>query len=432
MKRLLMADLIKWKQGKYRKPLILKGVRQCGKTFLLNEFAKNEYQDTAYFNFEGNPALANLFEQNLDPNRIIMELGILHGKNIESGRSLIILDEVQFCPKALTFLKYLYEQTPQYHLACAGSLLGIVLSKPSSFPVGKVDFLTLQPLNFHEYLLAHEEDELVGYLEKYNYEQPLSRVFTEKLAAMIKIYFVTGGMPEVVSRWIETKNLEVVETLQDAIINAYELDFAKYAPARDYPKLSLIWRSIPGQLARENSKFIYGHAKPGARAKDLEDALQWLIGAGIVHKVWKVEKPAIPLSAYADPGYFKLYLADTGLLRRMAKLPASAIFEKTPAYVEFKGAITENFVLNELISTIGEIPYYWRSGNTAEVDFVIQLGNKVIPVEVKAATNIRARSLVEYRKKYKPELAIKVSMRAPRKEKGLLHVPLYLIFNLPG
>ena len=431
MKRILLQKLIIWKNDKYRKPLILKGVRQCGKTYLLKEFARTEYQDLAYFNFEGNPALADFFEQDLDPNRIIVELGILLGKKINPATSLIIFDEVQFCPKALTFLKYLQEQAPQYHLACAGSLLGIALSNPSSFPVGKVDILTLRPLNFHEYLLSHQEDDLVDYLKNYRFEQPLAKVFTEKLTALVRTYFVTGGMPEVVSRWVETKNLELIEKLQDAIINAYELDFAKYAPLKDYPKLSLIWQSIPVQLAKDNSKFIYGHAKPGARAKDLEDAMNWLIGAGIAYKICKIEKPALPFSAYADPGYFKLYLSDTGLLRRMSKLPASAIFEQTPSYVEFKGALTENFVLNELISTSDETPYYWRSGNTAEVDFVIQQNEKIVPVEVKSATNVRARSLAEYQKKYKPELAIKVSLRPLHKEENLLHLPLYLIFTLP-
>ena len=431
MKRILMQNLISWKNDKYRKPLILKGVRQCGKTYLLKEFARTEYQDLAYYNFEGNPALADLFEQDLDPNRIIVELGLLLGKKINPATSLIIFDEVQFCPKALTFLKYLQEQAPQYHLACAGSLLGIALSNPSSFPVGKVDILTLRPLNFHEYLLAHQEDDLVDYLKNYHFEQPLAKVFTEKLTALVRTYFVNGGMPEVVSRWVETKNLELIEKLQDAIINAYELDFAKYAPLKDYPKLSLIWQSIPVQLARDNSKFIYGHAKPGARAKDLEDAMNWLIGAGIAYKICKIEKPALPLSAYADPGYFKLYLADTGLLRRMSKLPASAIFEQTPSYVEFKGALTENFVLTELISTSDETPYYWRSGNTAEVDFVIQQNEKIVPVEVKSATNVRARSLAEYQKKYKPELAIKVSLRPLHKVENLLPLPLYLLFTLP-
>lgn len=431
MKRLLMQDLINWKNDKYRKPLILKGVRQCGKTYLLKEFARAEYQDSAYFNFEGNPALADLFEQDLDPNRLIVELGIVLGKKINPVTSLIIFDEVQFCPKALTFLKYLQEQAPQYHLACAGSLLGIALSNPSSFPVGKVDILNLRPLNFHEYLLAHGEDDLVGYLKNYHFEQPLAKVFTEKLTALVRTYFVTGGMPEVVSRWVDTKNLELIEKLQDAILNAYELDFAKYAPLKDYPKLSLIWQSIPAQLAKDNSKFIYGHAKAGARAKDLEDAMNWLIGAGIAYKICKIEKPALPLSAYADPGYFKLYVTDTGLLRRMSKLPASAIFEQTPSYVEFKGALTENFVLTELISTSDETSYYWRSGNTAEVDFVIQQNEKIIPVEVKSSTNVRARSLAEYQKKNNPELAIKVSLRSFHQEESLIHLPLYLLFILP-
>ena len=430
MQRFLMQDLVKWKNSSYRKPLILQGVRQCGKTYLLKKFASLHYQDLAYFNFEGNPAIAELFESNLEPERIITELGVLKGSSIKPDATLIVFDEVQFCPRALTFLKYLYEKAPEYHLACAGSLLGITLAKPSSFPVGKVDFLTLRPLNFEEFLLAHSEEDLIRHLKQLDGDSPLPKIFTDKLNSILKSYYLTGGMPEVVARWLEGKDINDVEEAQDAIINAYELDFAKYAPVKDYPKLSLIFRSIPDQLARENGKFIYGQVKPGARSRDFENALEWLIGAGIAHKVCKVEKPAMPLSAYADRSHFKLYLADIGLLRRMARLPAAVILEESPAYTEFKGALVENYVLNELIAINGDIPYYWRSGNQAEVDFLTQTGEQIIPVEVKASTNLRSRSLAEYRKKYSPDIAVRASLANLKREEGLLNLPLYLLFAL--
>ncbi len=429
MQRLLMQDLVKWKNSSYRKPLILKGVRQCGKTYLLKKFASLHYQDLAYFNFEDNPALAELFESNLEPERIITELGVLQGSSIKPSSTLIVFDEIQFCPQALTFLKYLYEKAPDYHLACAGSLLGITLAKPSSFPVGKVNFLTLRPLNFEEFLLAHGEEDLIRHLKELAGDSPLPKIFTDKLSSILKSYYLTGGMPEVVARWLESKDINDVEAAQDAIINAYELDFAKYAPV-NYRKLSLIFRSIPDQLARENGKFIYGRVKPGARSRDLEDALEWLVGAGVAHKVCKVEKPAMPLSAYADRNHFKLYLADIGLLRRMARLPAAIILEESPAYTEFKGALVENYVLSELITINGYFPYYWRSGNQAEVDFLTQIGEKIIPVEVKASINLRSRSLAEYRKKYSPEIAIRTSLANLKREEGLLNLPLYLLFAL--
>jgi len=427
-----MQDLIRWKNSNYRKPLILQGVRQCGKTYLLKKFASLYYQDVAYFNFEESPALAEFFKSNLEPGRIITELGIFKGSSIKPGSTLIVFDEIQFCPQALTFLKYLHEQAPDYHLACAGSLLGITLAKSSSFPVGKVDFLTLRPLNFEEFLLAHGEEDLIRYLKELDGDSALPKAFTDKLNTILKSYYLTGGMPEVVAIWLEGKDINDVEATQDAIINAYELDFAKYAPIKDYPKLSLIFKSIPDQLARENGKFIYGQVKPGARARDLENALEWLIGAGIAHKVCKVEKPAMPLSAYADRSHFKLYLFDIGLLRRLARLPASAILEKSPVYTEFKGALVENYVLNELIAINGDIPYYWRSGNQAEVDFLAQVGEKIIPVEVKASTNLRSRSLAEYRKKYDPEIAVRTSLANLKCEEGLLNLPLYLLFAIKG
>ncbi len=430
MKRLILDELVKWKNRKDRKPLIMKGVRQCGKTYILNEFGKENYDDVAYFNFEGNPALAERFEQDLDPKRILVELGILSRKPIKPQTTLIIFDEIQFCNKALTSLKYFHEQAQAYHIVCAGSLLGIALSKPLSFPVGKVDFLTLRPMSFYEFVLAHDEQMLLDYIENMTIDTPVPQIFADKLISLLKIFYLTGGMPEVVAKWIESKNVSEVERIQDVILGSYELDFAKHAPATDFPKISLIWKSIPDQLAKENGKFVYGHVKPGTRAKDLEDALQWLISAGMAYKISKIEKPAMPLSAYSDQSYFKLYMADVGLLRRMSRLPAASILEESILFTEFKGALTENYVLNELVNLHGDVPYYWKSGNTAEVDFIVQLEEKIIPVEVKASANVKSRSLGVYREKYNPKVSVRTSMLNLRKDEGLLNIPLYMIWTI--
>lgn len=429
LKRLLYNELLKWKNSENRKPLILKGVRQCGKTWLLREFGKNNYDDVAYFNFEGDEALQKRFEQNLDVQRIIEELSILNNKIIQPEKTLIIFDEIQFCNKALTSLKYFCENAPQYHIVCAGSLLGILLSKPLSFPVGKVDFLELKPMNFYEFLLANNEEMLLEYLKKNITKIP--ETFENKLINYLRYFYIVGGMPEVVDKWITTKDIQQVEKTQDIILNSYELDFAKHAPLYDTPKLSLIWDYIPRELSRENSKFIYGHVKQGARAKDLEDALQWLISAGLCYKINKIEKPNIPISSYLDMQSFKIYMCDVGLLRRKAKVDANIILsDNKEIYKEFKGAIAENFVLLELNSINGEIPYYWTSGNTAEVDFIWQLNDKIIPIEVKSGENLSARSLTIYRQKYNPDIAIKVSMKNLEKQEKTINVPLYLLWNI--
>lgn len=429
LKRLLYNELLKWKNSENRKPLILKGVRQCGKTWLLREFGKNNYDDVAYFNFEGNEALQKRFEQNLDVQRIIEELSILNNKIIQPEKTLIIFDEIQFCNKALTSLKYFCENAPQYHIVCAGSLLGILLSKPLSFPVGKVDFLELKPMNFYEFLLANNEEMLLEYLKKNITKIP--ETFENKLINYLRYFYIVGGMPEVVEKWITTKDIQQVEKIQDIILNSYELDFAKHAPLYDTPKLSLIWDYIPRELSRENSKFIYGHVKQGARAKDLEDALQWLISAGLCYKINKIEKPNIPISSYLDMQSFKIYMCDVGLLRRKAKVDANIILsDNKEIYKEFKDAIAENFVLLELNSINGEIPYYWTSGNTAEVDFIWQLNDKIIPIEVKSGENLSARSLTIYRQKYNPDIAIKVSMKNLEKQEKIINVPLYLLWNI--
>ena len=427
MERALIKKLVEWKEKSNRKPLILKGVRQCGKTYLLKEFGKRHYESCAYFNFEENDTLKSVFEKDYDTSRIVFELGLYWGKTIEPGKTLLILDEIQECGRAITAMKYFCENAPEYHVVCAGSLLGIALQKQLSFPVGKVDFLTLYPMSFSEFLRATGPEPLANFVENFKKGDNLPEVIGEKLVNLLRQYYITGGMPEVVEVWCSTHSIEQVESVQQAIINSYELDFAKHAPSKDFPKLSAIWRSIPEQLAKENTKFMFSHVKKGCRSKDLEDALEWLIGAGLVYKVCKIEKPFIPLSSYADDTSFKLYMSDVGILRKLSKLPHEVVLDATPTYKEFKGSMTENYVLCELLKSVDDTAYYWSSGNTAEVDFVIQSGTEIVPIEVKSERNVKARSLAEYRKKYTPKYAIKTSMKHETNGVEVLSVPLYLI-----
>ncbi len=430
MERLLIADLIKWKTNPDRKPLILKGVRQCGKTYLLKAFGEQYYKNYAYFNFEENEGLKTVFDKDYDTSRILFELGLSAGRTLEAGNTLIILDEIQECGRAITAMKYFCENAPEYHIVCAGSLLGIALQKQLSFPVGKVDFLTLYPMSFVEFMKAVCSDQFADYIANFKKGDTLPSVAADKVSGYLRQYYMTGGMPEVVNTWCKTHSMEEVEKVQQAIINSYELDFAKHAPAKDFPKLSAIWRSIPEQLAKENTKFIFSHVKSGWRSKDLEDALEWLIGAGLVYKVCKIEKPFIPLSSYADDTSFKLYMADVGILRKLSKLPYEVILDTTPTYVEFKGAMAENFVLCQLLESTDDTAYYWSSGNTAEVDFVIQCGKNIVPIEVKSEKNVKARSLAEYRKKYEPTYAVKTSMKSDISGEEVMNIPLYLISSL--
>lgn len=430
MERTLIRELCSWKEKENRKPLILKGVRQCGKTYLLKDFGRRCYENVAYFNFEETDSLVSVFEKDYDTKRILFELELFLGRSIRPGTTLIILDEIQECGRALTAMKYFCENAPEYHIVCAGSLLGIALQKQLSFPVGKVDFLTLYPMSFSEFLRACGTEMLADYLDHFKKGDTIPEIIGDKLSNYLKQYYITGGMPEVVSAWQKTNNIEEVERIQQNIINSYEFDFAKHAPTKDFPKLSAIWRSIPEQLAKENTKFIFSQVKKGWRSKDLEDALEWLIAAGLVYKVRRTEKPFIPLSAYADDTAFKLYMADIGILRRLSKLPYEVILDATPNYKEFKGSLTENYVCCELIRCVDETPYYWSSGNTAEVDFILQCAGEIVPIEVKSERNVKARSLAEYRKKYMPEYAVKTSMKPEISGEEVLNIPLYLISAL--
>lgn len=430
MERTLIKELIQWKEKENRKPLILKGVRQCGKTYLLKDFGTRCYESVAYFNFEETDALKTVFEKDYDVKRILLELELFLGKSIKPGATLIVLDEIQECGKALTAMKYFCENAPEYHIVCAGSLLGIALQNHLSFPVGKVDFLTLYPMSFSEFLRACGPETLADYIDNFKKGDQLSELIGERLTTFLRQYYITGGMPEVVDTWKKTNSIEEVERVQQAIINSYELDFAKHAPTKDFPKLTAIWRSIPEQLAKENTKFIFSHVKKGWRSKDLEDALEWLIGAGLVYKVCKIEKPFMPLSSYADDTSFKLYMSDIGILRKLSKLPYEVILDATPNYREFKGSLTENYVLCELIKSVDDSLYFWSSGNTAEVDFILQCASEIVPIEVKSERNVKARSLSEYRKKYDPKYAVKTSMKSETGGEEVLNIPLYLISAL--
>jgi predicted AAA+ superfamily ATPase len=428
MKRLITDELLKWKNDKGRKPLLLEGVRQCGKTYILKEFGKQNYKNTVYINFEDTPKLGDIFEQNLDPKRIVEDLGIILREKINPGSTLIIFDEIQDCNRALTSLKYFCEDAPEYHVAGAGSLLGVLTSKPHSFPVGKVDRLKMGPMCFKEFLLANSEEMLVEHIEKNNPTEKLSDPLANRLKRYLDQYFAIGGMPAVVESWTKEKDIEKVEKILDTIINDYTKTFSKHAPEL-LTKLMLIWKSVPIQLAKENNKFIFGHVKTGQRSKDLEDALEWLIDAGFVHKVTKADKPEVPLPMNVDPTSFKIYLADVGIFRKMADLPPSFSFGSDKKFHIYRGAASENFVLNELIASTGKTPYYWRSQYDAEVDFVIQMGLEAVPIEVKAGGG-KARSLSEYIGLFSPKVAVTASSHSGRS--GIVSsIPLYLAWRIP-
>jgi len=430
MERTIYGDLMAWKERSDRKPLLLEGVRQCGKTYVLEEFGKKNYKNTAYFNFERTPGLNDIFQPDLDPKRIMIELGLILGRKIEPRDTLIIFDEIQFCKPALTSLKYFCEETPEYHIVCAGSLLGVMLSKPSSFPVGKVNRLKMGPMSFKEFLLANSEELLADFIEENDPTKKLSDPIAEKLKMYLDHYFIIGGMPAAVAAWITDKDIRRVERILDDIIEDYLDDFSKHAS--DYlTRITLIWRSIPVQLAKDNKKFIFSHVKTGARSKDLEDALEWLINAGLVHKVKKAERPTLPLPIFEDITDFKIYLADIGILRRLAKIPSDFLFTKNIGPDVYRGMIAENYVLNELIASGSDAVCYWRSSGKAEVEFIAQIGMEIIPIEVKAGSDATSKSLSEYIKKYSPPMAVTASMLSGKN--GIrYYIPLYAAWRIPS
>lgn len=429
MKRLILDKLLVWKKSPYRKPLILKGVRQVGKTWILKEFGRLYYDSVAYFNFDENPEFKQFFQLTKDVNRILQNLMLVSGQKIEPDNTLIIFDEVQNCPEVINSLKYFCENAPHYHIACAGSLLGIALAKPSSFPVGKVNFMQIDPMSFTEFLLANGDENLVHYLESVESIEPIPEAFFNPLSEKLKMYYVTGGMPESVLMWTEARDVNAMQEALSAIIEAYERDFGKHPNASEFPKISMIWKSISSQLARENKKFLYKAVKEGARAREYEDALQWLVDARLVHKVYRCTAPGLPLSAYDDLSAFKIYLVDVGLLRRLSQLAPSAFGEGNRLFTEFKGALTENYVLQTLVTQFEVEPRYWSQTNPPyEVDFLIQRENDIFPVEVKAETNTKSRSLKKYKELFADQvkLRIRFSLDNLKLDGDVLNIPLFM------
>ncbi|MDM8087070.1 ATP-binding protein [Parasutterella secunda] len=429
MKRLILDKLLVWKKSPYRKPLILKGVRQVGKTWILKEFGRLYYDSVAYFNFDENPEFKQFFQLTKDVNRILQNLMLVSGQKIEPDNTLIIFDEVQDCPEVINSLKYFCENAPQYHIACAGSLLGIALAKPSSFPVGKVNFMQIDPMSFTEFLLANGDENLVHYLESVESIEPIPEAFFNPLSEKLKMYYVTGGMPESVLMWTEARDVNAMQEALSAIIEAYERDFGKHPNASEFPKISMIWKSISSQLARENKKFLYKAVKEGARAREYEDALQWLVDARLVHKVYRCTAPGLPLSAYDDLSAFKIYLVDVGLLRRLSQLAPSAFGEGNRLFTEFKGALTENYVLQTLVTQFEVEPRYWSQTNPPyEVDFLIQRENDIFPVEVKAETNTKSKSLKKYKELFADQvkLRIRFSLDNLKLDGDVLNIPLFM------
>lgn len=429
MKRLLIDELVNWKNSKYRKPLILKGVRQVGKTWLLKEFGRMYYENTAYFNLDEHPEYQQFFETTRDVERILQNLMMASGQTVRPETTLIIFDEIQECPDALTAMKYFCENAPQYHVVCAGSLLGIMLAKPASFPVGKVDFMELGPMTFSEFLLANGDDNLAAYMEQVDTLTPIPDAFFNPLYEKLKMYFVTGGMPESVLMWTAEHDTERMQRVLADILDSYERDFAKHAEVKETPKISMIWKSTPSQLARENKKFLYKAVKEGARAREYEDALQWLVNAALVYKIYRSAAPGLPISAYDDLSAFKVYAVDVGLLRRLALLAPSAFAEGNRLFVEFKGALSENYVLQALARQFEATPRYWAADNPRyEVDFLIQRENDVFPVEVKAEDNVESRSLKKFKEKFgdKVKLRLRFSLSNLKLDGDLLNIPLFM------
>lgn len=429
MYRIAIEKLYKWKNSKRRKPLIIEGARQVGKTWLMKEFGKQAYADTVYINFDSNSRMADLFSADLDTDRLIMGLELYAGRKINPDNTLLIFDEVQEVPRALASLKYFYENAPQYHIVCAGSLLGIALHQGTSFPVGKVDFLKLYPLSFSEFLMATGNERFAELLKKQDYEMITS--FKQTYIDALKHYYFVGGMPEAVQSFAESKDFNEVRAIQKRILAAYEQDFSKHAPNEIVPKIRMLWNSIPSQLARENKKLIYGLVREGGRAREYETAIMWLSDCGLVHKVSRVNAAGIPLKAYEDLKAFKLFIVDVGLLGCMTGLRQRTLLDGDNLFVEFKGALTEQYVCQQLktIEDLG-VYYYTNDRGSCEIDFVVDNGEQIVPIEVKAETNLRAKSLKTYRERFEPELSVRTSMADYKKEDWLLNLPLYAIENI--
>lgn len=428
MKRELFKQLQAWKNNKKRKPLILMGARQVGKTTLLKQLGASEYQQYAYLNFEEKPALRSLFEASLEPDVLLKTLKIETNIDIQPGSTLIIFDEIQECPNALNSLKYFCEEAREYHICAAGSLLGVKLEHTKGFPVGKVNFLNLYPLSFPEFLEAVNEVALRQYLESIENIEPLPSIFHEKLLQYLKYYLFIGGMPEAVAEYIDSKDLQKVRSIHKEVLRAYSLDFAKHAKEK-VMEISLVWNAIPSQLAKENKKFIYSAVRKGARAKDFEASIQWLLECGLIHKTYNVTTPKLPLDAYAEFDFFKIYVVDVGLLGAMTDLSPKVVIQGDQLFQEFRGSLVENYVAQELARCQYGL-YYWTSEGKAELDFVVRHESHLFPLEIKSGTTDKKKSLRVYRDKYHPPVLIRSSPMNLKKDGEILNIPLYLMGEL--
>ncbi len=428
MERTLYKGLLDWKKQDNRKPLLLQGARQVGKTYLLKEFARREYQDCAYFNFEKTPELGSLFESSLSPSVLIEALAAYIGRKIEPGSTLIFFDEIQVFPRAITSLKYFYEEAPEYHVVAAGSLLGVSVGKTTSFPVGKVNFMTLYPMSFFEYLTAVDNNMMVKMLMEKETPEALLEPFHEKLTRHLKYYLYIGGMPEVVQHYIDHQDIGAVRRTQKDILEAFERDFSKYSSPTEAIKISEIWSSIPLQLARENKKFKYGDVKKGARASRFDSAIEWLRKAGLIHIIYNLKAPKMPPAGYIDRNRFKIYMLDPGLLGAVLDLSSQAIILGDQLFSEYNGAFTENYVAGELTAGLGTGNiFYWTSNSQAEVDFVIYRNGEFLPIEVKSGLSRRTKSLRIYSEKYRSEWLWRISPRNFTHDDDLINIPLYAV-----
>lgn len=426
MKRFALERLKEWKEKPNRKPLIIRGARQVGKTWLMKEFGKTFFEKVAYVNFDSNTRMQQVFDGEINIERIVLAISAETGISVNPENTLLIFDEVQEVPKALSSLKYFCENAPEYAVVAAGSLLGVALHKGTSFPVGKVDFMDLYPLTFQEFLCALGEERFVEILR--GKDTDMVTMFKSKYIDRLREYYFVGGMPEVVQTYVDTKDFNQVREIQKNLLNYYQQDFSKHAEIFLVPRLNLVWNSIPMQLAKENKKYIYGQVRKGARAKDFELAIQWLLDCGLIHKVHRIEKPALPLKAYMNLDIFKIYLLDVGLLMAMTGLNAQVIIDGNRIFTEFKGALTEQYILQQLIAGENVEPYYYSAENSkGEIDFILQGNTSVIPLEVKAEENLRAKSLKAFCEKYKPKYAVRTSMSDYREQEWMTNIPLYNI-----
>lgn len=434
MYREITEKLKSWKDSKRRKPLLVSGVRQCGKTYIIKEFGETYFDNLVYINFESSSAFSGIFDYDYDINRILQEIETVTGQKITPEKTLLFFDEIQECPKAITSLKYFCENIRNLHVICAGSLLGVAVKANNiSFPVGKINRMTLYPMSFREFVIACGYENYISILSSWSTDREIPDLYHVPMTKLLNEYFIVGGMPEAVLEWATSRDFSAVEEIQEEILSDYADDFSKHAPVTEIPKIRWIWDSVPVQLAKENNKFMFSHVKEGKRSAELEDALQWLRDSGLVESLHLVRNPNIPLISNADAAYFKVYMSDIGLLRKKSGISSRTILEGNNLYKEFKGAITENYVFTELLK-MNLSPYFWRSGNTAELDFIYEKNEKVIPLEVKAADNTRAKSYRQFCKKTNPETGFRISLKNIAENMcentRTISLPLYLLWNI--